>query len=274
MSYKTTRIGFIGGGHMARAMVRGLLAAGHPADRIAVADPSPEARSQLNILDRKVAVSDQNDAVANTAGALVLAVKPQVLPEISRSLQRPPGQLALSIAAGIPLERLAEWLGAGTPIVRAMPNQPAQVGAGVTALVATHGVNDNHRRLASYICNAAGATVWLPTESLMDAVTAISGSGPAYFYLLMELMEQTAVKLGLPPELAATLVRQTALGAGRTATECGTPPAALRASVTSPGGTTAAALAVFDAANLQRIVDDALTAARDRGVDLGKASKR
>jgi pyrroline-5-carboxylate reductase len=151
-----------------------------------------------------------------------------------------------------------------------MPNQPALIGAGITALVGSPGLPPAAGARAEQVLAAAGRTVWLPDESLMDAVTAVSGSGPAYFYLLVELMERAGQALGLPAELAAALARQTALGAGRTLAETGADPAALRAAVTSPGGTTAAALAEFERADLAAIVTRALTAARDRGAELGR----
>jgi pyrroline-5-carboxylate reductase len=178
--------------------------------------------------------------------------------------------LVVSIAAGVRLASLARWLGADTPLVRAMPNQPALVGAGITALVAPDTVTANDRARAAAVLEAAGSVVWLDDESLMDAVTAVSGSGPAYFYLLTELLAQAGRAVGLPPELASTLARQTACGAGRTLAETAQDPAVLRASVTSPGGTTAAALAEFERAGLAAIVTRAVTAARDRGVELGR----
>jgi pyrroline-5-carboxylate reductase len=187
-------------------------------------------------------------------------------------VRRPAGQLVISIAAGITLASLARALGTGAPAVRVMPNQPALIGEGMSVLVASPAATAAHKAQAIYIAEATGRALWISDESLMDAVTAVSGSGPAYFYLLMEIMEESAVELGLPPEVARTLVRQTALGAARAAGSADGTLAALRASVTSPGGTTAAALAVLDQAGISEIVKRALVAARDRGAALGRAS--
>ncbi len=269
-----TRIGFVGGGNMAQALARGLLGAGHPAARLCMADPDGARRAQCATLADGVRVTADNLEVAATADVLVLAVKPQVLGEVVRALAHergPDDRVVLSVAAGVTLETLHRHLGAGTAIIRAMPNQPALVGAGITALVPGRGVSDRQRTRAGYVMETVGQTVWLDEEALLDAVTAISGSGPAYFYLLMELMEEVAAELGLPGSLAARLVRQTALGAAKTALEDGREPAALRASVTSPGGTTAAALEVLADADIRSIVRRALVAARDRSAALGRA---
>jgi pyrroline-5-carboxylate reductase len=153
-----------------------------------------------------------------------------------------------------------------------MPNQPATVGSGISVLIANAITNDAQRRTATYVAGSTGSAVWLDDETLMDAVTAVSGSGPAYFYLLMECMERAAMELGLPGELAQRLTRETALGAARVVLETGEPPATLRAAVTSPGGTTAAALQVFAESDLQAIVQRALRAARDRGRELGRTA--
>lgn len=265
-------IGFIGGGNMAAAIVRGLVAAGVAPRQISVTDPLPAARERIQAIDAAIAIGTDNAAVAASADVLVLAVKPQVLADVCGTLApaRKRGQLVVSVAAGVRLASLAAWLGADTPLVRAMPNQPALVGAGITALVAPASVTPADRARAAAVLEAAGSVVWLDDESLMDAVTAVSGSGPAYFYLLTELLAAAGQAVGLPPALAATLARQTAFGAGRTLAETGQEAAALRASVTSPGGTTAAALAEFERAGLAAIVTRAVTAARDRGVELGR----
>lgn len=259
---------------MASAVIRGLLRSGHRPAALVVSEPDPGRRQALGALDPAVQVIDDNATAAAQAEILVLAVKPQVLEAVVRDLRAAlpvPRPLVLSVAAGVPIRSLARWLGPDVPVVRAMPNQPALVGHGITALVAEAGVDMELRRRAEYLVRAVGEAVWLEDERLMDAVTAVSGSGPAYFYLLMELMERAATELGLSPELAARLVRQTAAGAGRTAVESGRQPGELRASVTSPGGTTAAALEVFEAAGMAGTVSRALTAARDRSLELGRA---
>lgn len=266
-------IGFIGGGNMASAILRGLLRSGHRPSALMVSEPDAERRRALGSLDPDLRVLDENAGVANRAEVLVLAVKPQVLGPVARDLGQQLGSsrpLVLSVAAGVPTGVITEWLGQGVSVVRAMPNQPALVGHGITAMVAAGTLDEDHRRRAEYLMRSVGEAVWLDDERLMDAVTAVSGSGPAYFYLLMELMEQAALELGLPAELAARLVRHTAAGAGRAALESGRAPSELRASVTSPGGTTAAALAVLEDAGLPDTVRRALTAARDRSLELGR----
>lgn len=274
MSFDNLTIGLIGGGNMARALVRGLLQAGHPAGRIQVADPDPAQLEQVVALHASVGIHADNREVARSADVLVLAVKPQLMAEVARQLAAGPrraGQLILSIAAGITLDSLRGWFGAGAPLVRVMPNQPATIGAGISGLAASAAVGEPERQVAQYIASATGQAVWLEDEALMDAVTAVSGSGPAYFYLLMEHMERAAIELGLPAGLAAALTRETALGAARLVIETRAEPGRLRAAVTSPGGTTAAALRVFEAANLGGIVREALAAARDRSAELGRA---
>lgn len=275
MSERNLQIGFVGGGNMARAMVAGLLRAGHEPACIAIAEPATAARESLAALHPQLQVTDASASAAVGAGVLVLAVKPQVIPAVLgelAGLRRPPGQLLVSVAAGITLATLQRGVAPGGAAVRIMPNQPALVGAGMSVLVAAVGVGAAQRAQAQYIAAATGQALWVNDESLMDAVTAVSGSGPAYFYLLMEAMEEAAVALGLPMETARTLVRQTALGAAGVAVATGGGLAPLRDSVTSPGGTTAAALAVLEAAGWREALKRAITAARDRGAELGSAT--
>jgi len=274
MSFENLTIGLIGAGNMARALVRGLLKAGHPAGRLQVADPDPAQLEQVVALHASVGIHGDNKDVAGVADVLVLAVKPQLMADVARQIAAGPrraGQLILSVAAGITLGSLRGWFGLDARLVRVMPNQPATIGAGISGLAASFTLGEREREIAQYIASATGQAVWLQDEALMDAVTAVSGSGPAYFYLLMEHMERAAVELGLSPELAAALTRETALGAARVVIETKAEPARLRAAVTSPGGTTAAALRVFEAANLDFIVRQALTAARDRSAELGRS---
>lgn len=264
-------IGFIGGGNMARAMAGGLLRAGHPAARLVIGEPDESQRQRIAALG-PLRVTASNTEVAADADVLVLAVKPQVMPAALAQIagaRRPPRQLVLSVAAGLRLATLARALGESTPAIRAMPNQPALIGVGMTALVGSPSLGPAERNRAEYVAGATGRVLWLDDESLMDAVTAVSGSGPAYFYLLIELMEAAARDLGLTPDVARMLVRQTALGAARMASEPGADARELRAGVTSPGGTTAAALSVLEAAGLGDILRRAMTAARDRGIELG-----
>jgi pyrroline-5-carboxylate reductase len=228
-------------------------------------------------LSKAVAVTADNRAVCAESDVLVLAVKPQLIRDVVTELAEKsvrPGALVMSVAAGVALSSLGEWLPPGQPVVRVMPNQPALIGEGMSVLAAGPAVTAAHRAHAEYVAAATGRTAWITDETLMDAVTAVSGSGPAYFYLLMELLQEGAIELGLPESLARTLVRQTALGAARVAAEAGADLLALRSSVTSPGGTTEAAVTVLENSGLRAIVAKALAAGRDRGIELGRLSRK
>ena len=268
----TTRIAFIGGGHMATSLVGGLLARGANAGTITVADPVAEQRERLH-RDFGVHVVDHGVAAVHEADVVVLAVKPQQMAEACRSLapalaaRRP---LVISIAAGIRLGDLSRWLGPDVPLVRTMPNRPALIGAGITALYAGHEVGAAARTAADAIMGACGPTVWVPEEWQMDVVTAVSGSGPAYFFLLIEAIEQAATELGLDPATARKLSVETAHGAGRMAASAFDSPAELREQVTSRGGTTAAALEVLEAGGLRAILADAIAAAARRSGELAR----
>lgn len=270
------RIAFIGGGNMAQSLIGGLVKQGCPPECITAADPRPE---QLETLAQRFAicVTPDNLEAAAEADVVVFAVKPQVFREAARPMAgtvRDRRPLVISIAAGVAEPDIRDWLGGEAAVVRVMPNTPALVGAGAAALYANARVTPRQRSLAQAILEAVGAAVWIDDESLMDAVTALSGSGPAYFFLLMELMESAAAELGLPADTAHRLTLQTAYGAARMAMDSGQSPATLRQQVTSPGGTTAAALATFEAADLRALVSRALTAARDRGRQLAKESAK
>jgi pyrroline-5-carboxylate reductase len=264
---------FIGGGNMGGALIRGLLARGLAADRISVGEAMQSRRIQLAD-ELGVHVTADNQEAAAGADVVVLAVKPQDMAATAQGLHdllatRKP--LVLSIAAGIRVANLAGWCGAGVPVVRAMPNRPALNSAGASAMFAGPGLEASHRKLAEDVLGAAGTTVWVPDESLLDVVTALSGSGPAYFFLLAELMTDAAVKLGMARDSALELAIQTLYGSGRMARESDGDLARLRAEVTSKGGTTEAALRSFEAANLRAIVAAALAAATDRGRELAQA---
>jgi len=266
---ETLTIGFIGGGNMARSLIGGMLAAGHDPSRICVADPDPETRERL-AREAGICVYEDNQRVVETCDVVVLAVKPQVLKSVAMALEpgARPGQLFLTVAAGIRTDSLERWLGGEVAIVRAMPNTPALVQAGASALYATPRVSGAQREAAESILRAVGLVQWIEDEALMDTVTALSGSGPAYFFLVMEAMEQAAVKLGLPLETARLLTVQTAFGAAKLALEIEEEPAVLRENVTSPGGTTEAALKTLQAGGLGKLFEEAITAARDRAVEL------
>jgi pyrroline-5-carboxylate reductase len=266
---ETPNIAFIGAGNMGRSLIQGLLADGYPADRLRVAEPNPEQRSRIQGLN-PAAISDDNAAAVADAAVVVLAVKPQQMRGVAQQLApalagRAP--LVVSIAAGIRTVDLERWLGQGA-IVRAMPNTPALLKVGATGLYAGGGVTAEQREVAESILRAVGLTVWVDDEGLIDVVTALSGSGPAYFFLLMEVLENAGARLGLSREQSRLLTLQTALGAARMALESDADPATLRAQVTSPGGTTEQALRVMQEQGLAQIVEAAVEAARARGGEL------
>jgi len=269
MPNSALRIGFVGGGNMAGAMLAGLLRAGHPASKLQVADPSAERRAQLARLDKDLGISADNAAAITGADVIVLAVKPQLMPAVVQALSPEPQQLIVSVAAGITLAAMGEWFGPAQPCVRSMPNQPALVGAGMSVLCSAPGVSDTQRAQAEYLAGAAGSTAWVDDEDLMDAVTAVSGSGPAYFYLVMEILEDCAREMGIPANVARQLAVQTAYGAGLAAREAEAAPGELRRMVTSPGGTTQAAIEVLQQGGLDELLRQALTAARRRSLELG-----
>jgi pyrroline-5-carboxylate reductase len=268
----TGSIAFIGGGNMARSLVSALIRGGCSAQSIAVAEPNADVRACL-ARDFGIAVhADARDA-APGAEVIVLAVKPQVMKEVCTqlaSLVAGSKPLIISIAAGIRLAQLSGWLGGELPLVRAMPNTPALIGAGACGLIANAAASPLQREQAAAILRAAGSAVWIEQEDMMDTVTALSGSGPAYFFLLVEALEDAAVAQGLPRATARALATQTCLGAGRMLVEDGEPPTLLRQRVTSPAGTTAAALDAFAAGNLRALVARALDAATRRGRDLSE----
>ncbi|MFZ5535946.1 MAG: pyrroline-5-carboxylate reductase [Pseudomonadota bacterium] len=262
-------IAFIGGGNMARALVGGLIRNDHPAERLCVADPHAEARAQLEGLG--VCTLADNLKALEQAQVVVLAVKPQALGPVARELAPAlrPEQLVISIAAGVRVATLRRWLGGHARIVRAMPNTPSLVQAGATGLFAPDEVSAAERALAESILRAVGTTVWVAQEGLIDAVTALSGSGPAYVFLVMEAMQAAGEQLGLDAATARLLTLETVLGAARLALESQDDPAVLRARVTSPGGTTERGIAALEAAGLRQGFADALKAAFERADELG-----
>jgi pyrroline-5-carboxylate reductase len=273
MSHQPPMLGFIGAGNMARSLMGGLIERGHPRHRLLAADPGGEARDAAAALG--VEVSDDNAAVAARAEVLVLAVKPQAMAEVAAGLVTVVGErspLLISVAAGITVQRLLEWLDApAAAIVRAMPNTPALLGCSATGLFANPACNAVQRELAEQIMTAVGHVEWVATEAQIDAVTAVSGSGPAYFFLLMEMLGEIGTQLGLDASAARRLAQQTALGAARMAVESDLDVAELRRRVTSPGGTTQAALESLEAAGIRAIFLQALRAAHDRARELGVA---
>lgn len=268
----TQRIAFIGGGNMATALIGGLIARGIPPGAFVVVEPEPAQRERL-ARDHGVAATATASEAVPGADVVVLAVKPQLLADVARGLapllatSRP---LVISVAAGIRLRDLARWLGPGVPLVRTMPNRPALIGAGVTALYAGPDVGADARARAEAILGACGPTVWVPVEDQLDVVTAVSGSGPAYFFLLVECLEEAGVRLGLEPATARKLALETARGSGMMAATAPESPAELRAQVTSKGGTTAAALATLEAGGVRAMFGAAVAAAARRSAELAE----
>ncbi|MES9906304.1 MAG: pyrroline-5-carboxylate reductase [Sedimenticola sp.] len=270
LSSKT--ITFIGGGNMAASLIGGLIADGYKAKRIIVSDPDGEKLAGLAARFGIITIGDNSDAV-NRADVVVLAVKPQMMKQVvegiadAAQIRRP---LIVSIAAGVRERELGIWLGGGAALVRTMPNTPAMLQAGATVLHAAPGVTDDQKSLAESILRAVGLTCWVDDEEKMDAVTALSGSGPAYFFMVMEAMEEAGKSMGLAAETARLLTIQTALGAARMAIESSDGPAALRWQVTSPGGTTERALSILEEGSLRDLFGKALQGARERSVELSR----
>ena len=264
------RIAFIGAGNMAASLIGGLRAQGMHAAHICASDPGPDQRTRLASEHGIAVYADNADAVQG-ADVIVLAVKPQVMKAVCLALapHLQTEQLIVSIAAGISCVSLNNWLGQ-VPLVRCMPNTPALVRQGVSGLFANPLVNSAQRQQAENLLNAVGMTLWLDDEAQIDAVTAVSGSGPAYFFLLMECMSAAGVKLGLPASTAAQLSIQTALGAARMAASGEVDAGELRRRVTSPNGTTEAAIKTFQAGGFEELVEQALNAAAARSVELAQ----
>lgn len=262
-------IAFIGGGNMAASLIGGLIAAGHPASAIRVSEPDAARAAQLAERFRIVVAAGNADAVRG-AGIVVLATKPQQVADAIRGVALADDATLISICAGVRVDSLRRllpgWPGA---VVRAMPNTPALFGAGIAGLYASEGAGERARARAETVLRAAGKVCWVERETLMDAVTAVSGSGPAYFFLLTEVMAEAGVALGLDPAVARTLALETFIGAAKMAEGTGTEVATLRANVTSKGGTTQAALDSLEADGFRRILSTALEAADRRGSALG-----
>jgi pyrroline-5-carboxylate reductase len=264
------RIAFLGGGNMATALIGGLVAKGTDARSIAVVEVSPAARERLGAR-YPVHVATAPDAAVQRSEVLVLAVKPQSMrPALASLASALNSKLVISIAAGITLDALSRWLGGHRRLVRCMPNTPALIGAGITALYAPAEVGAADRTVVETIMGAVGEVVWVPEERLLDPVTAVSGSGPAYVFWFIEQLAAAAEKLGLSKETSMKLALQTVLGAAKLAASSAEEPATLRKNVTSPGGTTEAALKVFDEEKLAERLLRALEAASRRGAELGR----
>ena len=265
------KIAFLGGGNMAAALIGGMLAKGFEATAISVIEVSPGARERL-AARYPVRVSTAPDAASQGAETLVLAVKPQDLRAALAALAgHVDGKLVVSIAAGVRLDTLAGWLGGHRRLVRCMPNTPALIGAGITGLYAPAEVGGEDRRAAESILSAVGETVWVQDERLLDPVTALSGSGPAYVFWLIEQLAAFGERCGIPREHSARLALHTVLGAAKLAAQSPEPPEVLRRKVTSKGGTTEAALEAFAEEQLAERFARALAAASRRSGELGDA---
>jgi pyrroline-5-carboxylate reductase len=263
-------ITFIGGGNMASALIGGMIRNGWRASAIRVAEPICEQHARIKAISTDIELLTDNTAAIEGAEIVVLAVKPQVLREVCSSLQGiiTEQQLVISIAAGIRSTDIGRWLGGEPSIVRCMPNTPSLVQSGATGLYANPRTSEEQRNLAETILRSVGTTLWVSDEQQIDAVTAVSGSGPAYFFLVIEAIEAAGIKLGLSEEQARLLSLETAFGAAKLALESEDDAATLRKRVTSPGGTTEAAISVLEANRLQNIFAEAITAAQNRATEL------
>lgn len=266
----TQQIGFIGGGNMAASLIGGLVNNGYPADKITVTDLDAE---KLAYLSKKFGINNTQDSsmLAANVDILVLAVKPQHMQPVAKDVglaikEKKP--VVVSIAAGIRVDALDRWLGGNFPIVRCMPNTPALVKTGATGLYASGLVNISQKDQVESLLRAVGVTVWLEDEGELDAVTALSGSGPAYFFMMMEALEAAGIEAGLSQKTAQLLTQETALGAAKMALESTETAAVLRERVTSPGGTTERALGVMKEQGLSDILQTAVLAAKQRSIEL------
>jgi pyrroline-5-carboxylate reductase len=271
-----SKITFIGGGNMARSLIGGLVATGMSNKDISVSEPKADLREKLT-KNFGVNALDENASAVMGANVIVLAVKPQILQEVVTplgSLVAEARPLLISVAAGVTSSSIERWVGGQPALIRVMPNTPALIGAGISALYANSNVSDDQGTLAEKIMAAVGKTIWIKEETLMDAVTAVSGSGPAYFFYVMQAIHDAAVREGLDAETARLLSLETALGAARLALASTEDPGSLQAQVTSPGGTTEAAINVLNNSGVRDALQKAVSAARARGGELAELLDR
>lgn len=257
---------------MASAIVGGLVSEGFSAANIVASDPYPASLEAMERSNGITTYTDNNEAIIG-ASVIILAVKPQVMAQVATGISQAVNRenaVVISIAAGITISSLEKWLGSEVAIVRCMPNTPALVKAGATGLYANVRVSAQQKTVAEGILNATGITRWVKTETLLDAVTALSGSGPAYFFMFMEAMTAAGVKMGLDPETSAQLAIQTGLGSAQMAIESDVDLSELRKQVCSPGGTTLKAVEIFENQDLSKMVNDAMQAALDRAIEMAK----
>lgn len=265
------KVAYVGGGNMTRALAGGMLAAGYEARHLLISEPLAEHREQLARELPGTVISAANDDVVREAECIVLAVKPQILCDVCKPLAplvQKTKPLVISIAAGVRGADIETWLGGELPVVRVMPNQPALLRLGISGLCANERTSKQQLRAATNIISTTGPVINVGSEEDIDTVTAVSGTGPAYFYLLVDMLVKAAVDLGLDYDDALTLVLETARGAGEMAEQSGETMDSLIARVRSPGGTTAAAFDFLDNTDFRDIFSAAIVAARDRAVDL------
>ena len=265
------KIAFIGGGNMARALISGMLTGDFKPKNILVSDPILEVRNSLIKKFPGTLIKEDNEEVANQADCLLLAVKPQILPEVCKSLRdtvQIKKPLIISIAAGVMSDDINSWLGGKLSVIRIMPNQPALLGLGVSGMFANENTSSQEQAIANYIISTTGPVITFPNEADINAVTAISGSGPAYFYTLIDILIKKGREMGLDSQSAQTLAIETAIGAAAIAKESQEDIETLISQVRSPGGTTAAALDYLDNRNFKNIFSSALNAAHDRAKEL------
>lgn len=266
------KICFIGAGNMAQSLIGGLIASGYAKAKIVATDPNADIQKSIIQQFGIDCLADNNQAIAS-ADIVVLAVKPQILSHVCQSIQaavQAKQPMIISVAAGIRCHDIDRWLGGNLAIVRTMPNTPALIQTGATGLFANANVTEEQQSQAEHIMRATGITVWVKQESHIDTVTALSGSGPAYYFLFMEAMQNAAVEMGLDEKTAHLLTMQTALGAAKMVMESHQDCATLRQKVTSPNGTTEKAIQSFEADGLRQIVRKAMQAAQTRAGELAK----
>lgn len=272
MTMKNKKIGFVGAGNMAQAIMGGLIKNGTPASSIFISEPNSELAATLSE-NLGLTVVNSSAALFTHCDVIVLAIKPQVMRKVLtdlRGITLRENAFIVSVAAGLPISLMQDWLAEASPIIRVMPNTPALVGAGVSGLFASEQVSEAQKQVGESVLRAVGSVVWVDQEHLIDSITAISGSGPAYFFYFIEALEQAALQNGLNAEQAKLLSLETAFGAAKLALESDVSAATLRQRVTSPGGTTQAALEVLKANDLLGSVDAAVTAAVLRAKALGE----
>ena len=269
---ENANIAFIGCGNMARSLIGGLIANGVNTEKLSASDPDQAQR--LAMFDQfGIDTNADNNTIIKSADVIVLAVKPQLMHEVVNDISlslKDNDKLIISIAAGITLNSILKWLGHNVAVIRVMPNTPSLIQAGAAALFANEHVNETQKNIAEAMMRSVGTAIWLNNEEQMDSVTALSGSGPAYFFYIMEAMEKTAEKMGLNKEQSRLLTIETAVGAAKMALLSSSDPETLRHQVTSPGGTTEQALNILINGELETLISEAMSAAKQRSEELSK----